>query len=108
MYFYNLKDVQYKKKREGVYFKSITGDSSQLTIIKLDPGVTTEHSHINEQMGYILSGKMELMINNKIKVLEKGDGYHIPSNMIHGFRVLGKEPLEYIEIFTPPKLQYDK
>jgi mannose-6-phosphate isomerase-like protein (cupin superfamily) len=103
MYFHNLKDIQYKKKRDGVYFKSITGEKSQLTLIKLDPGVTTDHSHINEQMGYIISGKVELRIGDEIRVLKKGDGYYVPSNTIHGFKVLGKESLEYIEIFTPPK-----
>ncbi len=103
MYFINIKDIPYKKKRDGVYFKSITGEKSQLTMIKLDPGVTTDHSHINEQMGYILSGKVELMINNEIRVLKKGDSYYIPSDTNHGFKVLGNKPLAYLEIFTPPK-----
>lgn len=103
MYFHNLKDIPYKKKRNGVYFKAITGEKSQLTIIKLDPGVKTNHSHINEQMGYILSGKVELEINTEIKVLKRGDGYYIPPNVQHGFKVLGTEPLEYLEVFTPPK-----
>jgi len=96
MYFHNIKDIPYKKKREGVYFKSITGEKSQLTMIKLDSGVTTDHSHINEQMGYILSGKVELMINNEIRVLKIGDSYHISSNTRHRFKVLGNKPLEYL------------
>ena len=74
-----------------------------MTIIKLDPGVTTSHSHINEQIGYILSGKVELTINNEKRVLEKGYSYYIPSNAGHGFKVLENKPLEYLEIFTPPK-----
>lgn len=101
--FHILKDIPYIKKRDGVYFKSITGEKSQLTMIKLDSGVTTAHSHINEQMGYILSGKVELLINTEIRILNKGDSYYISSNTPHGFKVLGNNPLEYLEIFTPPK-----
>lgn len=103
MYFHNLKNIPYKKKREGVYFKAITGEKSDLNIIKLDPGVKTDHAHINEQIGYILSGKVELKIDSEMRVLKKGDAYHIPSNTQHGFKVLGNEPLEYLEVFTPPK-----
>lgn len=103
MYFHNLKDIPYKKKREGVYFKAITGEKSELNIIKLDPGVKTDHIHINEQIGYILSGKVELKIDSEIRILKRGEAYYIPSNIQHGFKVLGNEPLEYLEVFTPPK-----
>jgi mannose-6-phosphate isomerase-like protein (cupin superfamily) len=37
------------------------------------------------------------------KVLGAGDGYVIPGNVRHGFRVVSAEPAEYIEVFSPPK-----
>ncbi len=37
-------------------------------------------------MGYIISGKVELTIDNEKKVLGSGEAYHIPSNIQHGFR----------------------
>ena len=103
MYFYNLSSHDLKQKREGVFFKSITGEKIQMAYIRLEKGQVTNHSHINEQMGYIISGKVELTIGDEKKILGPSDAYHIPSNIQHGFRVLSDEDLEYIEIFSPPK-----
>lgn len=103
MYFYNLLAMEFKQKREGVFFKSITGEKIQLIYIRLNPGQVTNHSHINEQMGYIIFGKVELTIGDEKKVLGPGEAYHIPSNIQHGFRVLSDKDLEYLEIFSPPK-----
>lgn len=32
-----------------------------------------------------------------------GAAYHIPSNVRHGFSVEIEEPVEYIEVFSPPE-----
>lgn len=103
MYFYNLPSIDFRKKREGTFFKIITGDKSQMAYILLEPGVTTDHSHENEQMGYILSGEVELTIGEEKKICRSGDAYLVPSGVRHGFHVVGDKNLEYIEIFTPPK-----
>ncbi|NGX63468.1 MAG: Bacilysin biosynthesis protein BacB [Candidatus Anoxychlamydiales bacterium] len=103
MYFSNFAEMEFKKKKEGIFFKSITGDKIQLAYIKLKPNQITNHSHINEQMGYIISGKVELTIGEEKKICSAGMAYFIPSNIQHGFRVLSDEDLEYIEIFSPPK-----
>lgn len=38
MYFYDFNAIEYKKKRERVYFKSMTGEVSHLCIMKFTPG----------------------------------------------------------------------
>ncbi|MCG8572508.1 MAG: cupin domain-containing protein [Spirochaetes bacterium] len=75
MAFYNFNNLDFKKKRDRVYLKSITGEKLQLTIMKLLPGEVTDHSHEHEQMGYILSGQVELTIGNEKKTLIPGEGY---------------------------------
>ena len=42
------------------------------------------HAHPNEQMGYVLSGKMKMCIGDEEKVLGPGDVFHIPANTEHG------------------------
>jgi len=102
MRFYDFAEIEYKKLRDRVFLKHITGERSQLCLIRLDPGETTDHSHPQEQIGYILSGQVEVFIGEERKILGPGEGYHIPGGVRHGFRV-GDAPVEYIEIFAPPK-----
>ena len=102
-YFFNIPAMEFKQKKVGIRGKIITGEKMQLCYICLSPGVTTYHSHPHEQMGYILSGKVELTIDDEKKICGPGEAYYIPSNIRHGFKVLPKGDLEYIEIFSPPK-----
>lgn len=92
-----------KKKRKGVYFNSISGINAQILYIKLESGVTTCHSHPNEQLGYILSGEIELTINGESFICKPNDAYCIPPNVEHGFKVLNDKTAEYLEIFSPIK-----
>ncbi len=102
-YFYPDLSKDLTKKRERVFIKSITGKNVQMLYIRLEPGESTFHSHPNEQMGYILSGEAELKINGEVKVCKAGDGYYVPSDMQHGFKVLNNKSVDYIEIFSPSK-----
>ena len=99
----NLDAMEYRTKRERVHIKSLTGEVSQLCLIKLEHGEETDHAHENEQIGYITRGEVEITVEGRRKVLRPGDGYVIPANVRHGFRVVSKEPVEYIEVFSPPK-----
>jgi quercetin dioxygenase-like cupin family protein len=102
MYFYDFNAIEYKKKRARVSLKSMTGEVSQLCIMKLMPGEKTDHRHPQEQIGYILSGQVEIFVDQDKKVLGPGEGYCIPGNVRHGFSVAG-QPVVYIEIFSPSK-----
>jgi mannose-6-phosphate isomerase-like protein (cupin superfamily) len=74
-----------------------------MTFICLEPGFISSHKHPEEQVGYILSGEMELVIGEERMDCYGGDGYLIPSETPHSFRVISKQPVELLEIFSPPK-----
>jgi quercetin dioxygenase-like cupin family protein len=95
--------MEYRTKRERVHIKSLTGEVSQLCFIKLEHGEVTDHTHENEQIGYVLRGEIEITVEGLCAVLRPGDGYIIPANVRHGFRVVSLEPVEYVEVFSPPK-----
>lgn len=103
MFIRGFAGMSFKKKREGVFLKTITGRNAQFGWVVLDPGQATDHEHDHEQIGYILAGKLEVTIDGETEVLGPGDGYCIPPNVRHGFRVLGDEKAEYFEVFSPPK-----
>ena len=103
MYFVNIAAMPYRSKREHVGVKSITGERSQLTFVRLEPGTRTDHDHPNEQLGFVISGTIEVTVAGERRTLRAGDGYLIPGNVRHGFAVTGDEPAEYVEVFCPPK-----
>lgn len=102
-FFYQVSDMPLKQKRKGMSGRVISGTNAQMAFIKLEYDVITNHNHPNEQMGYILSGEVEITIGNAKKVCKAGDAYLIPANLQHGFKVLSKDGCEYLEIFSPPK-----
>ena len=103
MPFYRIQKTPYKQKREGVRIKSFSGKNIQFAFIRLEPNFISKHKHPEEQMGYILSGKVEIVIGEEKMECGLGDGYLIPSETIHSFQVLLDQPVELVEAFSPPK-----
>ena len=103
MPFYHIRETPYRQKRKGVQIKTILSGHIQTTFIQLVPGFVSSHKHPEEQMGYILSGEIELVIDQERMKCFAGDGYLIPSGTLHSFRVLSKQPVELLEVFSPPK-----
>ncbi len=101
--FVHIPSLSYHQKRERVYIKSLTGEQAQLTFVRLLPGETTFHQHPSEQLGYVLAGQMEVTVGEKAQTLGPGDAYCIPGGVPHGFRVPAGAPVEYLEVFSPPK-----
>ena len=103
MSFFSIRDTPYRQKRPGVEIKAFSGQRIQVTIVRLEPGFVSSHQHPEEQMGYVLSGEMELIIGEEEKKCASGDGYSIPGGMLHSLRVVSGQPVELLEIFSPPK-----
>jgi len=102
------------------------GEHSMVTKMHYRAGVrgAGEHSHINEQSGYVISGKYRLRMEHfdgggahvhgneastEAKqwddiILQPGDSYSIPGKVIHSFEVM--EPGEVIDFFTPPRTDF--
>ena len=67
--------------------RQIMGYDGQLMIVKVhfDKGaVGTLHEHYHSQATYVASGKFELTIGRKKKVLVGGDGYYVAPDELHG------------------------
>ena len=64
-------------------------------------GVGALHSHVHEQISYVVSGSIEYTIGNDIMVLCTGDSCYVPSGAMHG--VLALEESKLIDVFTPQR-----
>jgi quercetin dioxygenase-like cupin family protein len=66
--------------------------------------VVPNHQHMNDQVGYVISGKIELTIGGQTRVLEPGDSYAIPGGIEHSAVALEDSVL--IDTFSPPRDDY--
>jgi quercetin dioxygenase-like cupin family protein len=62
----------------------------QILIIEIPPGYhEAPRSYNGEEFGYLLEGKICLMIDEEAYVLGRGDSYHFPATTPHSYAVEG-------------------
>lgn len=70
----------------------------------LEPGGASEGTitHLGEEFGYVLEGKVELTVEEFRFELAPGDSFHFKSERPHGYRNIGQTPARILWINTPP------
>ncbi len=83
----------------------ITGDRMMLAHVYLAKGcIVPKHSHMNEQLTYILEGALRFWLGEDQKeevVVRAGEVLHIPANLPHKAEAL-EDTLD-VDIFDPPR-----
>ncbi len=104
--FYKKNKKNYKNIFEGIDLKALTyGKKTLLSEFKIKKGaVLPNHSHPHEQTGYLVSGKMTLIINGEEFNAEPGDSWCIHGDIEHGAKV--HEDSIAIEVFSPVREEY--
>jgi mannose-6-phosphate isomerase-like protein (cupin superfamily) len=69
--------------------------SIQITDVEPD-GMQFLHSHREEQCYYIISGRGEMIIDDRSREVGEGDAVFIPSDLTHGIKNIGKTQLTYL------------
>lgn len=83
----------------------VVGQEIMLARVLLKKGsIVPEHSHINEQLTYILEGALKFWIGGKVIVVNAGEVLTIPSNLPHKAEAL--EDTVDIDVFTPPRADW--
>ncbi|QRG07765.1 cupin domain-containing protein [Xanthobacter dioxanivorans] len=59
-------------------------------------------AHEGEEVGYVLCGRIELLLGDKIFNVNAGDSFTYRSEIPHGYRNIGEEEARIIFINTPP------
>ncbi len=62
------------------------------------------HSHKNDQVGYVIFGRMEMTIGDEVQVVQPGDSYAIPGGIVHSARALIDSLV--LDAFSPPRDDY--
>jgi quercetin dioxygenase-like cupin family protein len=106
MGFFHVRAVKSRKLSEEVEIRVVSGEKMMMVFFEIEPeGMIPEHAHPNEQMGTVLEGEVELVINGEKKTVRQGDVYHIPSWALHSGRVSGS-PARVLDVFVPPREDY--
>ncbi len=69
---------------KGIRAWILQGEKHQLVFFEMEQSAQVpEHFHNYVQWGIMIEGRMELTINGKARIYEKGDEYVIPSQAKH-------------------------
>jgi quercetin dioxygenase-like cupin family protein len=84
---------------KGVKAWILQGENNQLIFFEMQPDAKVpEHSHNYPQWGMVVQGKMNLTIDGKMRLIEKGDDYLIPAGAKHYATFLAKSRV--IDLFS--------
>ena len=98
-------DVELEKLNPLLDRQMITGENLMLARVLLKKGcVVPEHSHLNEQLTYIVEGALKFWIDGKEIVVNAGEVLTIPPNMPHKAEAL--EDTVDFDVFNPPRADW--
>ncbi len=96
----NWNELEWETVTDAISRKIITGVHEMAAQVYIKKGgVVPEHSHVSEQISYILDGALQFTIAGIEYVLKKGDVLVIPPDVPH--RALALEDTLDLDIFSP-------
>ncbi len=104
--FYKKNKGNYQQPLDGIRYKTLVyGEKTLLAEFKLEKDkILPIHEHPHEQTGYLVSGRIRLIIGDEKFDVEPGDSWSIPGNAPHGAEVI--ENSVAIEVFSPVREDY--
>lgn len=100
-------EMPWEEVRKGVKRKVFTGEGATLSLNFLEPGHDPKpHSHMHEQIVYIIDGECEFHVGKDTYPLKEGGLLYIPPNVEHYIVVKGKKPVIDLDVFSPKREDY--
>jgi quercetin dioxygenase-like cupin family protein len=105
MPFFKFDDIAAREIAPGFWSKLLHTEQQTLNFIEVAAGHAVPlHSHVHEQLSFVLEGQFEMTIDGEVQVLEPGRFCHIPPGVPHGGRALSHCRL--LDVFTPRRDDY--
>jgi quercetin dioxygenase-like cupin family protein len=100
--------LEWEEVVPGIRRRIITGDGMMIAQIFLEAGAKVpRHSHVNEQITYILEGALVLRLGEHLEqevVVRAGEVLHIPAHVPHEAEAL-EDTLD-VDVFHPPRADW--
>jgi len=86
--------------------RTYAGDHVQLSFVDIPAdGVVDWHSHPNEQIGVMITGRAAFHIGDEVKTLGPGEFFFIPGGVRH--KVVAEDsPAQALDVFYPIREEY--
>ena len=104
--FVEINDITWEEVNNGVKRKIMAYDDKLMVVrVEFEKGsIGTIHKHYHSQITNIESGRFEISIGDKRKILQSGDAFYIPPNTDHGCVCIEKGVL--IDVFSPMRKDF--
>lgn len=104
--FFEYDKIQKIDLGKGVSRKVLARDNNIMSVeVTFEKGsVGDMHSHIHEQISYVIKGRFKVTIEGNEKILTKGDTYYTAPNEKHG--VVALEDGILLDVFTPERKDF--
>ena len=100
MKIHSWKDMSWEEVTDGISRKIITGVNEMIAHVHLKKdALVPEHSHVSEQISYILEGSLRFWVGGEELVVRAGEVLVIPPNVPH--KALALEDTIDVDIFSP-------
>jgi quercetin dioxygenase-like cupin family protein len=100
MKIHSWKDMGWEEVTNDISRKIITGVNEMISQVYLKKDAQVpEHSHVSEQISYIVEGSLKFWVGGEELVLRAGELIVIPPNVPH--KALALEDTLDIDIFSP-------
>src|SRR6266487_4221532 len=101
----NIKDIKPKELAPGITGYYAHGDKSSFGFVELKKGSSVPlHSHINEQITYIIEGQLDMLIDGIACSLTEGMYHVIPPDVLHS--AVAITDCKVIDAFSPVREDY--
>lgn len=90
---------------EGVFLAQLASTTHMnIQHFEIEPDATVpEHSHSQEQIGFVYAGELVFTVDGTEYVIAAGDSYAIPGNEAHAVENTSVETARGIDVFSPPR-----
>jgi transcriptional regulator with XRE-family HTH domain len=99
-------DIQLKRwdARIQSLVRNVTNKKMQpfYTVIKPGGGSHGMYSHEGEEFGFVIKGRLTLMLNDRTYTINKNESFYTSSKIPHDWGNNGKEDVVIIWVITPP------
>src|SRR3982751_4108154 len=105
-YFITPQDANQIEMLPGVHRRTmgITDEAMLCEFFLERDSVVPEHSHMNDQVGYVIYGRVAFKVGDVEHICNPGESYAIPGGVLHSARALIDSLV--IDAFSPPRNDY--
>jgi quercetin dioxygenase-like cupin family protein len=105
-YFITQEDAHQVEMITGVHRRTMgVTDEAMLCEFFLErDAFVPDHNHMNDQVGYVIYGQVEMTIGGIARICRAGESYAIPGGVRHS--ALALQDSLVIDCFSPPRNDY--